>query len=99
LFSEKQQAFDMLLKKSFKHLVRKDYGAWMIIDNHILLQNKKIVNANNSGADIKCLETPKSVLKCCLSNAEDGTQENILWDDSEQSDEGASFSENKSVTK
>jgi hypothetical protein len=32
-----------------------------------------------------------------LSNAEDGTQDNILWDDSEQSCEGASLSENESV--
>jgi hypothetical protein len=28
---------------------------------------------------------PKSFLKCCLSNAEDGTQNDILWDNSEQS--------------
>jgi hypothetical protein len=41
---------------------------------------------------------PKSFLKCCLSNEEDGTQDDILWDDSEQSGEGASFLENESVT-
>jgi hypothetical protein len=41
---------------------------------------------------------PKSFLKCGLSNAEDGKQDDILWDDSEQSGEGASFSENESVT-
>jgi hypothetical protein len=33
-----------------------------------------------------------------LSNAEDGTQDDILWDDSEQSGEGATSSENESVT-
>jgi hypothetical protein len=37
---------------------------------------------------------PKSFLKCCLSNAQDGMQD----DDSEQSGEGASSSENESVT-
>jgi hypothetical protein len=42
--------------------------------------------------------TPKLFLKCFLSNAEDGTQDDILWDDSEQSGEGASASENESVT-
>jgi hypothetical protein len=42
--------------------------------------------------------TPQSFSKCCLSNAEDGTQDDILWDDSEQSGEGASFSKNESET-
>jgi hypothetical protein len=39
---------------------------------------------------------PKSFLKCCLSNAEDGMQDDILWD--EQSVKGASSSENESAT-
>jgi hypothetical protein len=30
---------------------------------------------------------PKSFLKCGLSNAEDGTQDDILWYDSEQSEQ------------
>jgi hypothetical protein len=33
-----------------------------------------------------------------LSNAEDGTQGNIHWDESEQSGKGASSSENESET-
>jgi hypothetical protein len=33
-----------------------------------------------------------------LSNTEDGAQDDILWDDSEQGGEGASFSENESLT-
>jgi hypothetical protein len=41
---------------------------------------------------------PKYFLMCRLSNAEDGTQDNILWEDSEQSGEGASSSEYESVT-
>jgi hypothetical protein len=42
---------------------------------------------------------PKSLLKSCLSNAEDGTQGDILCDNSEQSGEGASSSsENESAT-
>jgi hypothetical protein len=41
---------------------------------------------------------PKSCLKCCLSNMEDGTQDEMLWDDNEQSGEGASSSENESAT-
>jgi hypothetical protein len=33
-----------------------------------------------------------------LPNAEDGVQDDILWDDNEESDEGALSSENESVT-
>jgi hypothetical protein len=39
----------------------------------------------------------KSALKFYLSNAEDGTQDDMLWDNSELSGEGTS-SENESVT-
>jgi hypothetical protein len=41
---------------------------------------------------------PKSFLKCCLSDVGDGTQGDILWDDSEHSGEGASSSENENAT-
>jgi hypothetical protein len=34
-----------------------------------------------------------------LANAEDGTQDGILWDDSEQSVKGASFSEIKKIVR
>jgi hypothetical protein len=41
---------------------------------------------------------PKSFLKCCLFNAQDGREDDILWDDSEQSRERISSSGNESVT-
>jgi hypothetical protein len=41
---------------------------------------------------------PKSDLKCRSSNAEDGTQDDIPWGDSERSGEGASSSENENAT-
>jgi hypothetical protein len=41
---------------------------------------------------------PKPFVKFCLSNAENGTQKDILWDNSEQSGEGTSSSENESAT-
>jgi hypothetical protein len=41
---------------------------------------------------------PKSFLKCCFSNAEDGTQDDMFWDDIEQSGKGASSSENECTT-
>jgi hypothetical protein len=36
---------------------------------------------------------PKMFLNCCLSNVEDGIQNYMFWDDSEQSGEGSSSSE------
>jgi hypothetical protein len=44
------------------------------------------------------VSTPKSFLKCSLSNAEDGMERDIFWDDSQQSGKGASSSETESVT-
>jgi hypothetical protein len=41
---------------------------------------------------------PKSFLKCCLYIAEDGTQDDILWNGREQSGESASSSVNESVS-
>jgi hypothetical protein len=41
---------------------------------------------------------PKSFLKCCLTNVEDETQDDILWDDDEPNGEGASSSKNESAT-
>jgi hypothetical protein len=38
---------------------------------------------------------PKQFLKCFFSNLEDGMQDDILWDNSEQSGESASSSENE----
>jgi hypothetical protein len=42
--------------------------------------------------------TPKSFLKCCLCDAEDEMQDDIIWDDSEQSGNNASSSANESAT-
>jgi hypothetical protein len=41
----------------------------------------------------------KRFLKFCLSNAEDGMQDDILWVDSEQSGDDTSSSENETATK
>jgi hypothetical protein len=54
--------------------------------------------------DIKSLERsavniiPKLFLRYCLSNAEDGTQDDILWNNSDQIFEDASPLENASAT-
>jgi hypothetical protein len=66
-------------------------------------QNKNSIRINN-GVDIKSFEIgasqyySKILYKGCFSNAEDGMQDDSLWDDSEQSGEGTPFSENLSAT-
>jgi hypothetical protein len=95
------QPLDVSINRPFKH-----YDAWLNKDNHILTPSGKIKRASASAIvqwiskawkEVPVSIIAKSFLKCCLSNAEDGTRDNILWDYSEQSDEAASSSENESA--
>jgi hypothetical protein len=76
-------------------------------DNHILTPSGKIKRASGSiivewiskaWKEVPVNIIPKSFLKCCLYNVEDGMQDDILWDDSAQNCEGASSSETESAT-
>jgi hypothetical protein len=78
-------------------------NAWSNKDNHILTAIGKIKRLSalttvewisKAWKDVPVNIIPKSFLKHCLSNVEDGMQDDILWDDSEQCVEGASSSEN-----
>jgi hypothetical protein len=94
------------INKPFKHVVCKHYDAWLNKDNHILTLSDKI-NRSSALITVECISKawikvpvniiPQSFLKRCLSKAGDGRHDDILWDDSEQSDVGASSSENESV--
>jgi hypothetical protein len=100
------QPLDVAINKLFKHLDCKHYDAWLNKDNHILTLSDKIKRASAS-IIVECILdawkempvniSPKSFLKCCLSDAEDGMQDDILWDNSAQSGESASSTENESV--
>jgi hypothetical protein len=93
------------INKPLKHLSCKHYDAWLNKDNHVLTHSVKLKRASSiivewiskAWNEVPVSIIPKSFLKCCLSNVEDGIQYDILWDDSEQSGEGASSSENESV--
>jgi hypothetical protein len=96
----------MSVNKPFEHLVHKHYDAWLNKDNHMLTPSGIIKRASASiivewisktRKEVSVSIIPKSFLKFCLSNVEDGTQDAILWDYSEQSGEAASSSENKSA--
>jgi hypothetical protein len=96
------QQLDVSNNKPLKHLACK---ASSNKDNHILAPTDKIKRASASivewisdaWKEVPITIIPKSFLKCCWRNVEDAMQDDILWDDSEQSGEGAS-SENESAT-
>jgi hypothetical protein len=100
--TSQSQPFDVSINKPFKHLVHKPCVAWLNKDNHILTAIGKIKRASVSitvewiskaWKEVPDSIIPESFLKCYLSNVEDGTQNDKLWDDSEQSGEGSSSSE------
>jgi hypothetical protein len=101
------QTLDVSVNKPFKQLVRKHCDTWQNKDSRILTPSEKIKRASASVTvewiskaqkEVLINIIQKSFLKCCLSNVEDGIQDDILWDDGEQSGEGASSSGNKSAT-
>jgi hypothetical protein len=104
--TSKLQPPNVSINKPFKHLVHKRYDDWLNKDNHIMTPSGKIriasapiiVQLMSKGwKEVPVNIIPKSFLKCCLYNAEDGTQDGILWDDREQSGKSASSSVNESV--
>jgi hypothetical protein len=101
------QPLDLSVSKPFRHLVCKHYDVWLNKDNHILTPSSKVKRASASiivewiskaWKDVPVNIIPKSFVMCCLSNVEDGMQDDILWDNNEQRGEGASLSENESTT-
>jgi hypothetical protein len=96
------EPLDVLVNKPFKYLVCKHCDAWLNKDNHILTTSDKIKKASASiiaewiskaWKEVPDNIIPESFLKCYLSNMDDGMQNNMLWDDGEQSGEGSSSSE------
>jgi hypothetical protein len=96
------QPLDGSVNEPFKHC-----DAWLNKDNHISTPSSKLKRAlgsrivewlSKAWEEVPVNIIPKSFLECWLSNVEDGTQDNILWDYSEQSRKGASSSENEGAT-
>jgi hypothetical protein len=91
----------------FKHLGRKQYDSWLNKDDHILTPSGKIKRASapiivrwitKAWKEVLVGINSKIIFKRCLSNAEDGTPDDIFWDDNKHSGEGASSSEKVSAT-
>jgi hypothetical protein len=104
--TSKLRSPDVSINKPLKHLVQKHYEAWLNKDNHILMTINEIKSAlasiivewiSKSWKDVPVNIISKSISKRCLSNVEDGTQDNNLWGNSEQSGKGACLIGNETV--
>ena len=86
------QPLDVSVNKPFKVLLRRTWNEWMMSGQHtytpagnmrcpeMALMCQWIVDAWQA---IDPAIIIKSFLKCCISNAMDGTQDDIVWDDSD----------------
>jgi hypothetical protein len=96
------QPLHVSITNPFTHLVRKDYDACLNEDNHILTPRGKTksIRPCNSAVDIKRVERSASQYysKIGFKLLLYGTEDDILWADSEQSGEVASSSENERAT-
>jgi hypothetical protein len=88
------QPLDGSVNKPFMYLDLKHCDAWLNKDNQILTPSGKTKRASmliivewirKALKEVPVNIIPKPFSKCCLSNAEDETQDYIVWDDSEQS--------------
>lgn len=87
------QPLDISINKSFKGRIRKQYDEWLINNDHSYTKTGKIKKVSESTlvewVDKAWKEVPnelikKSFLKCCITNADDGTEDDILWNDAEE---------------
>jgi hypothetical protein len=84
------QLLDVSINIPFRLLVCKQYDAWVNKDHHILALSDKIERTSASIIVEWISNAWKGVLvniiakSCCLFTAEDGMQDDILWDNSEQ---------------
>jgi hypothetical protein len=97
------QPLDVSLNKPFKAYLRDEYDAWLSTENLPLTKTGKFKKAPPSTiakwvasawAKIDVTIVQKSFKKTCISNALDGTEDDLLWEDT--IDESSSSSEESS---
>lgn len=83
------QPLDVSINKPFKVLVQNEYDKWMEKENHELTPAGKIKKASpfevakwikKAWDSIDAELVRRSFLKCCLSNALDGSEDDDLWE-------------------
>jgi hypothetical protein len=96
------QPLDVGVNKPFKDRIRTQYNQWLSENEHALTPTGKIKRASaatlvewisNAWKELKTDSITKSFLKCCLSNAEDGSQDDILWNDRDTNEADTSDSD------
>lgn len=101
----KLQPLDVSVNKPFKQYIREEYENWLTNEEHPLTPTGKIKKApastvaqwvSNAWKKIPEKIIVKSFKKCCITNALDGTEDDILWQadsDSESSSSSGDESE------
>lgn len=86
------QVLDVVCNKPFKDHMRRLYTDWLLEENHALTPSGKIKKPSASTLGqwvitawdgVSSESIVKGFTKCCVSNAMDGSQDDVLWDDSD----------------
>ena len=101
------QPMDVSIKQPFKDRLRQQYLTWISDPDRELTETGKIKCAAPSEVarwvSVAWKATPESIIirsfkKCCISNALDGSEDDILWeDDGEDKDDSDWVTDNDSV--
>ncbi|KAJ4432611.1 hypothetical protein ANN_21234 [Periplaneta americana] len=73
--TSKLQVLDVVVNKPFKDHLRKQYSDWLLEGGHAFTPSGKIKKPSVS---LMCLK------KCCVSNALDGSEDDVLWAESDE---------------
>lgn len=87
------QILDVVVNKPFKDHLRESYSNWLMNNSHELTKSGRIKKPSirdicdwilESWEKISCESIMKGFKKCCVTNALDGSEDDILWDDETQ---------------
>ncbi|KAJ4446805.1 hypothetical protein ANN_13503 [Periplaneta americana] len=73
--TSKLQVLDVVVNKPFKDQLRKQYSDWLLEGGHAFTPSGKIKKLSVS---LICFK------KCCVSNALDGSEDDVLWAESDE---------------
>lgn len=96
------QVLDVVVNKPFKDNLRKKYTEWLLSGDHALTPTGKI---QKPPVRLLCewilhawdAVSPKSIIhgfkKCCISNALDGSEDDVLWEEPAEPEDGSEDSD------
>uniref|UniRef100_A0A668A962 HTH CENPB-type domain-containing protein n=1 Tax=Myripristis murdjan TaxID=586833 RepID=A0A668A962_9TELE len=96
------QVLDVVVNKPFKDNLRKKYTEWLLSGDHALTPTGKI---QKPSVRLLCewilhawdAVSPKSIIhgfkKCCISNALDGSEDDVLWEEPAEPEDGSEDSD------